>query len=288
LTQIALAACFDAFWGENGWKSGLFGKSDFLFLGVGLVVKCGGFGACGGMVMSNPPGNVLPYQTPGGLGLHSPQRFVSANGRAIATLVLVGLGIIFSAAAVWTLLGQINLLHRLEAQQPLAPGEAQANDRRVNLVGAAAGLPVLAGMVIWMVWVHRAYRNLPVLTGRPTKFTPGWAVGYFLIPFVNLARIPQVMMELWNESDPEGPSGNGLVLSWWICWIIGGVVARVAAALKDSAMAAAKPSIESLVSMSWAFVGYHIAVAVAGLLAMWIIWGINERQGRKSVLMGAN
>src|SRR5664279_2860174 len=46
----------------------------------------------------------------------------------------------------------------------------------------------VAGSVCFSMWFHRAYRNLPTLVNGQLLTTPGWAVGSFFIPFLNLFR----------------------------------------------------------------------------------------------------
>ncbi|MFC1995866.1 DUF4328 domain-containing protein [Chloroflexota bacterium] len=40
--------------------------------------------------------------------------------------------------------------------------------------------------VLFYMWIHRAHRNLPSLGVSGLKYSPGWAVGGFFIPILNL------------------------------------------------------------------------------------------------------
>lgn len=79
-------------------------------------------------------------------------------------------------------------------------------------------------IVIFLIWVHMANINAWALGARGMRFTPGWAVGYFLIPILNLVRPVQVMNEIWQASDPVDPPGteinpriwNTRVVLWWV------------------------------------------------------------------------
>ena len=79
-----------------------------------------------------------------------------------------------------------------------------------SIAPAASWLPILlvavslATSVAFLMWIHRAYRNLPALRGTPLKCSPRWAVGYYFIPILNFFRPYQVMKEIWRESDPRG------------------------------------------------------------------------------------
>ena len=54
--------------------------------------------------------------------------------------------------------------------------------------------------IIYLMWLHRAYQNLPALGVTKLDATPGWAVGYYFIPILNLFRPYQTMVEILRES----------------------------------------------------------------------------------------
>jgi hypothetical protein len=92
-------------------------------------------------------------------------------------------------------------------------------------------------LLVFCFWVHRAYANLIPLGSRHARFTPGWAVGHFFIPFAVLIRGVQVMRDLWIESQPlpvESPGPTPLVRRaslvgwWWAMWIVNIVASRTA------------------------------------------------------------
>jgi hypothetical protein len=51
------------------------------------------------------------------------------------------------------------------------------------------------------------------------RFTPGWAVGWWFVPFANLVKPFQTVRELWKASDPGAPDWWGSetlpVIGWW-------------------------------------------------------------------------
>jgi hypothetical protein len=67
----------------------------------------------------------------------------------------------------------------------------------------------IATAVAFLMWLHRAYRNLPALGATRLDTTPGWAVGYFFIPFANLVKPFQAVREIWHESAPGGEAREG-------------------------------------------------------------------------------
>src|SRR5687768_18560933 len=58
-----------------------------------------------------------------------------------------------------------------------------------------AGLIYLAFTAVFVVsiitvalWIHRAHANLTEVGHDSLEFTPGWAVGWYFIPFANLVK----------------------------------------------------------------------------------------------------
>jgi hypothetical protein len=56
--------------------------------------------------------------------------------------------------------------------------------------------------VLYLRWLHGAYRNVPLLGGGLPRFRPGEAVASFLIPVVNFYRPYQAIKSLHETSDP--------------------------------------------------------------------------------------
>ncbi|HSA94795.1 MAG TPA: DUF4328 domain-containing protein [Acidobacteriota bacterium] len=158
-----------------------------------------------------------------------------AKGLLIATLAMATL------AAVSGVL-QIDLLSRIARGFGYTMDEAFRNDSRQQVLGILQLLLVIATTVIFLMWFHRVYKNLPSLGQRRPTFTPGWAVGFFFVPFLNLVRPFQAMREAWHGSDPgrlepdvpsdgsekrDRPATPPLVGWWWGLCLISGVVSNI-------------------------------------------------------------
>jgi len=75
------------------------------------------------------------------------------------------------------------------------------------------------------------------LTSEPLRFTPGWCVGWFFVPFLNFFRPYQVMKEIWQVCHRDRQTVSGLLGGWWLLWLVSFMVARVAGLLMDQAQA---------------------------------------------------
>jgi len=100
-----------------------------------------------------------------------------------------------------------------------------ANDESVQgVVGMLqAGLDFVTG-VVFLKWVYRAYRNIQGFGAEGLRFSPGWAVGYYFVPILNLVRPVQVMSEIWRVSqDPQNwlqRRGSWLIGTWWALFLL--------------------------------------------------------------------
>jgi len=156
--------------------------------------------------------------------------------RPVATLALVvtallALDCLFSAASILSAVAQLGVLERIE-QGTIDDAEIAANDAREAALGGLGMALYLAAGVAWLVWFHRAYRNLPHFGHTPEQPT-GWAVGAWITPILNLFRPYQIAREIWHASDP-GRSHDmiaeghpPLLAGWWTLWTLGNLIGQV-------------------------------------------------------------
>lgn len=168
--------------------------------------------------------------------------FVPADGAGRWTKGLLLATLVLSVVGIVSGLLQLELLSRA-ATGGISQAEAAANDSRQQLIGVLQLLLYVGTVVAFLIWFHRVHKNLPDLGGRELKYTPGWAVGGFFVPFLNLVRPLQVMREVWLGSDPSGlerdiASGGpsirnqlgtpALIGWWWALFLISGFLGNIA------------------------------------------------------------
>lgn len=81
------------------------------------------------------------------------------------------------------------------------------------------------------IWIYRASANAAVIMPTDQRIKPGWAVGWFFVPFANLWMPYRAMRQTWNSSmdgarglESELPGWMGL---WWGLWIVSNILAQV-------------------------------------------------------------
>lgn len=148
-------------------------------------------------------------------------------------------------------------------------------------------LPVgIATIVLFLIWLYRAHKNLASLKPTHLQFTPGWAVGWWFVPFLNLVKPYQAVREVWWESDPDIPEDAGFLSAslhyaptyvgvWWGFWIAANIISNIASRVFE-------PDRPELLAYSGVlFVVSSIITAIAAVLAIMVVRDITSRQSER-------
>lgn len=107
-----------------------------------------------------------------------------------------------------------------DLQQKLASaGQLQLNLFRLQLV-------LMLACYAWAgCWVYRVACNARALGARGLDDSPGWAVGWYAVPVMNLVRPMRAMSQIWLASHAPARwqklGTPGLLGAWWGFWIAG-------------------------------------------------------------------
>jgi hypothetical protein len=113
---------------------------------------------------------------------------------------------------------ELKLLSDIRDGQTLPPGAADSNDLRQRIIGGIRFVQIVAGIVVFAMWIYRANYNARQLGAAGMEFTPGWSVGWYFIPIANLWKPYQAMKEIWKASAAPGhwqDHPHGEILQWW-------------------------------------------------------------------------
>src|SRR5258708_611842 len=149
---------------------------------------------------------------------------------------------------------------------------------RVSLAGVA-----LLTAVSFLTWIYRAHENLKSLGATDLKYSPGWAIGGFFVPILNIVRPYQVVTEIWKASGSgvgrpgrtnwtyeKTPVFIGL---WWGSWLILGFLRSFSTVLVLGA-----GEVNQLAVASRFLLVHDVISIVSAALAMTVVLKINARQ----------
>ncbi len=229
-----------------------------------------------------------PHAAQPAAGLVASEPFVSAHGRAMVVVALFVAYIVVTLCSVGVHFMRLTMSPVVLGDGG-GEGQITLDDLLQFFVGLGTLLVYVALVVAFLVWLHRASKNVPALGNPKSKveFTPGWAVGWFFIPLANLVMPYRAVREVWEKSDPAvrsesdvmftPPSSGGLLLAWWVCWIASNVVSNIAVRLQaDAHTYDAARSVAGVVIFS------DLIDILAAVLALLVVSGLDRRQRERS------
>lgn len=170
--------------------------------------------------------------------------------------------------------------------------EIDAADDTAAVLGVVALVVLALTGIAFLIWRHRVQRNLrDALAVRSLEYTPGWAVGWWFVPFANLVKPKQAMNEAWIASDPAAPAWTPAgrrgkapsILSWWWgTWIASGLISQFASS-QSNGIDVTPDDFRSAMDAS---VTAEMLSIVAALLLMSIVRQIGKRQAQRAVALG--
>jgi len=244
----------------------------------------------------------------------SPKMFASVKTLALWTTILLAANVLFDIIQVGFESLQLFLI---SSQPETAAAALSDNDTDISeMPGAGLQLAVLlhagvaaifnllvliATIIVFLIWEHRANSNLrPLGVPRP-EFSSRWAVGSWFVPFLNLVVPFQIVRYIWRKSDPDTVKANGgsgpwnysgagelTLKAWWGFWIAMGIVSRFSDRISFRISLRAKELSEHELA-SWAGIIASTLAVIAALLAISVVRGVTARQEeRHKRLMAAS
>lgn len=198
--------------------------------------------------------------------------------RSSKTLSYIAMGLLGSLifCAIFFILLSFGMLLYPDSTFDFEDGDAMPAALVFIGIFALLRIPLfISTVVFFLIWEYRAFNNLSALKAGNLEFSPGWAVGWWFIPFANLIKPFQAMRELWNESDPEYDAESFLSVSagaptimgfWWAFWLLSNFAHQIANKIGESQFFPVALIVASI-----------LEIIAAGLIIK-IILGIVERQ----------
>jgi hypothetical protein len=216
--------------------------------------------------------------------------FKAAGALATALCWMLGISLVVTVLSIASMIGQVELIGRMQGGGAWTMPEAEANDARVALLAGVSFLLLLATGIVWFVWQSRTSKNARALGAEFMQFGPH-AWGWFFCPIINLWRPLQVLSELWRATSPDDGraaqdrgdfaplTAPSWFLAWWLPWLAAGVLSQIAARLATNT--------DWLILSSQFNVASSVMVLVSGVFAIRMVAVISQRERARAAARGA-
>ncbi|WP_449142686.1 DUF4328 domain-containing protein [Sphingomonas sp.] len=179
---------------------------------------------------------------------------------------------IYCGGAVFSIVGIT--AYQNGSSSPLADLET------VDLVSiVTSGIYFVAELVCVVVigrWIYRVNKNAWQISDAMTV-SPGWSVGFFFIPILNLFRPFTGLRETWQAShapaDAQDVPVPAIMRLWWAGWLILGVFGQLSFRLSLRA-----ETLEDLLEVAWVDIVATPFDFITGLALLWIVRRLTETQ----------
>ncbi len=124
--------------------------------------------------------------------------------------------------------------------------------------------------ILYLMWLHRVIRQI-CLWGGNVGATPGWAIGYWFIPFVNLVMPFRIVQRIVRELGGWSLAASLHLGVWWGAFLLSRMLDRLSSNMST-------PSVSLLILPS-----YYVKIAslacttVAAFLCVRIVREVQER-----------
>ncbi|MDY7095572.1 MAG: DUF4328 domain-containing protein [Acidobacteriota bacterium] len=207
--------------------------------------------------------------------------YVNLSGITRLLRFALWVGIVLAVVNTGSDLLEIQLLEKVAAGGGITDEEADVNDMRQLLLGGVAFVVFLVTAVVFLRWIYIAKRNARSFHPGELKYTPGWSVGWFFIPFANLWKPYDALKETFQASDPEytdnwrAADPPSLLPFWWALWLLSGLVGQI---LFRWSMKA--DSLDELIYTDWVQIVSNGLDVILILVVLSLIGKLSGYQGR--------
>lgn len=146
--------------------------------------------------------------------------------------------------------------------QPRGPDEVGLPE----LLAIAEVVALLICMVTVGRWIYVASSNAHQLRDD-LSISPGWAVGWYFVPIMNLFKPLQAMKEIWSASDElDGYDRQGtpaIIGWWWGLWIASNILGNISFRMS---MANADPQMIASIELLTAAINAPLCLSLITLM----------------------
>lgn len=198
-----------------------------------LVPSPGADASAGAAPPVAPGGAGFAVPSPGST-LHVPRKSARAVVVLLGAAIVLGAGSLLMRVLLLRLIAHVESGRSADVDGGYSGPAPDLIDAITRVLGFAETAVYLATVPVFAVWFYRGLANAKAVAGGSSKITPGWGVGSFFVPFVNLVLPVLQALAGWRALGASYATGGGaapgvfVVGVWWAVWIIGNVAGQIA------------------------------------------------------------
>ena len=177
---------------------------------------------------------------------------------------------------------EIQLFSTASISDTVADAEIDASELRQGFIALLRFGLLMPLMVIFCCWIYRANANARSLGADDMNYTPGWSVGWFFVPLMNIFKPFKVMKEIWQASSPnikeswQVQTVSALVPAWWALWLLSQFTGQAATRMSFNASSFDQLSNASTVMLVSDCIDIPLSIVI-----LMIIRAIHDNQQRR-------
>jgi hypothetical protein len=208
----------------------------------------------------------------------SPRRLANVVRGMIFGLVPITLCLIAAQSHQWRVLQQI-AAHAFASRDEMLATATQS-DRIVAVLAGLTGLLSLGTHIPAGMWIYRVACNVRALGARGFDDTPGMSVGWYFVPFLNLARPFRAMEQIWRASTlpqqwQKRTQVPPLLRWWWAAWLISNVISSLSYRLSPPQ---GSSDIAALIRQTQMSMAAEFSNVVASVVFLVVVLGLTRLQ----------
>jgi hypothetical protein len=196
------------------------------------------------------------------------QAIARERTRARIAIAFLAIILLLELASIALYAERVMVLEAIRVKRRVQPW-AEASDRRVQIWAIVTVLFQIPVALTFFMWVHTAYGNLRRVGSAATRWTPGWAVGYWFIPFLNVVRSFQIVKEIAVRTadsnardDRKGESAPMSVALWYTFYVVSALLIRGATSQNEPGLQALLVATETLAGATFLRIAAGVALIV--------------------------
>jgi hypothetical protein len=216
-------------------------------------------------------------------------KYFPAQSLAMVVMVCLAVQTLLAVASIGSSLLQVQLLSRMQSGGIWTEEEANLNDLREQAIAVVSIAMGIVTGILFLKYLGRLNHNARAMGADDLSASPGWTIGYFFVPILNLFKPYQILQEIWKASDPEPGDlrqGTPLLGWWWGIRLLDIVANQVAFRLSMQPPGEGPAVIETLLTITWISLGAQILDAVLNLLSLFVIRRFQQRQEERYEKIG--